>query len=266
MADSGFRRILEPHLLGEESLARAWEASTDLERAWAKSLLAALFEEHPPGPVTEERRSWWRLGPEYSRTCSQPRAVVVYTDERFDSPARLLATVMPALAAAPGRVFLVRNGPWPPSMLTALELAGVEQICAIDATKITGFMEAMAAEDDVYLASLGPAPADSPLVPVWTSGSAKPGIGVFDPGDEVDIHALAWAHPDIEPDFHRGKWRDFLGGGFHAAIVPADLVSEAAAAFTLVLSPGLEHFWFWPGLGRQTFLTCSASVSLGGQG
>jgi hypothetical protein len=86
--------------------------------------------------------------------------------------------------------------------------------------------------------------------------------GIWLEEEEIDLQALAFAHPELEfclwsrhehpldlPGKWKqinGRWTEFLGQKGDAAWVPAGRIQETLSAFSLVFGPGQESLWIWP--------------------
>lgn len=112
--------------------AHAYDDISDRNRALLKTNIARLYDYYGPNKetVTTVSRRW------ASGLCTETtREVVDFAIILFDasllSPARLLASLVPALACGVRNVLAVRiadGSTWPTSVLTGLELAGQELV------------------------------------------------------------------------------------------------------------------------------------------
>ncbi|NMC49512.1 MAG: hypothetical protein GYA47_08825, partial [Desulfovibrio sp.] len=114
----------------DESFAAAHDALSPLQRAWIKQALARLFAVHDPGgPLWQCRNALFPPDCESVSMCRPRPWAVVAVGSDFASPGRLLAACLPAIRARVEALAVVRVGrktSWPPSVLAALELAGME--------------------------------------------------------------------------------------------------------------------------------------------
>lgn len=262
---------LERGRVGDAAFAAAYARLPARERAWIKTGLAAQFAAYGgPWPVQAERRT--ALGHDLTFLCREEPLdfVLVACAAPFASPARLAAAVVAALCARVPEVAAVRiGGAWPKALLTTLELCGVESVFRLGVRALAGLSRELAARGRGALVLLdGPRlPAafapEMPVLPARTAGK----IGVFaEPGTDFDWDALAFAQPDLTVCVHGGPCPDrprftaAEGGlaeaaalGYDAVYVAAARLETALGAAPLVLGPGRESCWLWPGLGPAAF-------------
>ncbi len=290
MDDTGTERIW-PALLGGRRLddgvfAQAYASISPTRRALLKSCIASLYAMRP-GTAVRDRQSVDGYGPAGSVLFRQaPLAwTLVVTDGAFASPARLLAACLPALCARIPHVAVLRAGagsPWPLPLALALELAGVEDVFDAPGLDATGSeREALCADlrnrlGPGLVVDLGAKPFLSPgdaAQDVFRPGAGR-GLGAYAPeGTHWDFETLAFAHPDRPIEVYGpgydgrpgcaampGGFEDMLAKGYEAVYAPAPLAAKALRRVPLVLTPGREAFWFWPGLVPERFLDRRAAL------
>ena len=271
-AVSPWPEALERGRVGEGVFAAAYARVSDRQRAWIKTGLAALYAAcGGPRPLTEfcETELGHDLG--LTRRDTPLDYVLVACGPGFASPARLAAALMPALCARVPEVAAVRvgGGAWPRPLLTTLELCGVESAFRLGVRAFAGLPGDLAAlgRGAVVLLDGLAAPAVAPGGPALLSARVGGRAGVF-PGPDADFdwEALAFAHPDLTFCVHgapvpeAGPFVAGTGGLAEAAELGYDAVyageagrTAALAAAPLVLGPGRESLWLWPGLAPETF-------------
>lgn len=280
-----FPDSLDGFLVDDELFARAYGDSADRERAWMKTCIARLYEWYGPRRDTAERAARsWRSGLESVRARSVVDFAVVLLGAGFASPARLLASVVPPLACGVERVLVARvdgEGDFPRALLTALELAGQELVADMGRDDVLSLLRDLAGSGRtgavVDLAGLGdPCPERGRVA--WHRPALDETAAVFmEDGAPFDLEALAFCHPgceftvygdeaDLPAGFSRGAPPDkasFLSAVTDVAYAPPALAGEALEAARLVLGPGQEGCWIWPGLHPDFFLFHRTSWTLG---
>jgi len=271
---------LEQGRVADAAFAAAYARSTDLQRAWIKTGLAAVYAAlGGPLPTSRQRREL--LGHDLALTEDDAPLdfVVVLCGRDFLSPARLVAAVVAALCARAGDVAAVRvGGAWPKPLLTALELCGVETASRIGSRDLPGLFADLPVKGRGAVVVLG----DVPLPPRLPQGIAVHTLriagraGIFDQDDRFDADALAFAHPDMAFFAHGGRCPElppFAAGqgelaqaaanGYDAVYAAPQHLPQALTAAPLALGPGRETFWLWPQLPPELLRVrrLSAAVS-----
>ncbi|MHC1789174.1 hypothetical protein [Solidesulfovibrio sp.] len=262
---------MEHGRIDDAAFAAAYARSTDTQRAWIKTGLAAVYAAlGGPMPASRLRRD--ALGHNLLLTDQDVPLdyVVIVCGRDFLSPSRLAAAVVPALCARVAEVAAVRvGGVWPRPLLTTLELCGVETACRVAGRDLVGLLAALPAKGRgavVVLGGLRLPTAIPAAVEVYEARIARR-AGVFAERDAAfDTDALDFAHPDMAFFQHGGvcpdrpSWASGPGGlaealplGYDAVYAAPARVSEALAAAPLVLGPGRETFWLWPKLPPRIF-------------
>jgi len=281
--------------------AVAYEATGDVDRARLKTCIArlhvlygqaSLWGAVGPGAGDElERRiaTRWRQGFTSLEHASPCAWTLLCVDASWASGPRLLAALLPALFAGVGSVAVLRvggGGAWPPQVLAALELAGVETVADADPAAVPALLESLAASGGSggttgRLLLLGEHPdqlaalARPHGVPVWRD-TLPPTIGIASCGDDINESdrpnraALRAAHPDATfvdvPALPEST--------SHAAppAPPASLAHLSAVACApahaggwlahagLVLGPGHEWCWMHPALTPAWFARRSVAL------
>lgn len=259
---------LERSRVADAAFAAAYARTTDRERAWIKTGLAAMYAAlGGPLPVSSQRCD--ALGHDLLVAALDVPLdyVLVACGRDFLSPARLSAVVTAALCARVPDVAAVRVGAsWPRPLLTTLELCGVETAARIARRDLAGLLAGLPAKGRGVVVVLGdlplPAGATSSLDVRRATMAGK--AGVFGPG--FAAAALSFAHPDCTFFCHDGPcpelpgWRPGQGSlseagqaGYDAVYLAASDALALAADAPLCLGPGREGFWLWPHLTPEAF-------------
>lgn len=123
-------QALEAFRIDDALLAQAYDAMPPALRARLKTAIAFQYHLNGEAPAWETRRVHRPTAGFCHTVHEKPAAwtvAVIETD--FNSPARLLAALMPAVLAGVERIFVVSFGAPPDdALLVALELAGLEDI------------------------------------------------------------------------------------------------------------------------------------------
>lgn len=264
--------------------ADAYQASADGERALMKTCIARLHDWYGPRKDTAGQvGTSWRGGFDSLRRFEPVDFALVLFDEALVSPARLLAALTPAAACGVGQILAVRvggKGAWARSLLTGMELAGQELVADMPRKRVVGLLE--------ELAALGASGAVVDLCAERVACPEASRIACFRPFfdgaaavflvDEAafDLDALAFAHPDaaftvfgadasLPAGFVRGgdSSEAFLDAVRDVAFAPASLTGKALDRARLVLGPGQEGCWVWPGLHPEFFLFHRTAWTIG---
>lgn len=140
--------ILTPfadYMVGDEAFAEAYEALGAVRRAGLKRCIAVLYESFGETPVRETVRRAFRQGFILEDDDAGPAPyVIIVCDAFYPCAEGLLAALMPALAAGarPHLLFRDSKGGVAHPLLTALELAGVEEAWLLDDARIQDFFRA----------------------------------------------------------------------------------------------------------------------------
>ena len=260
---------MEQGRVADAAFAAAYARSTDLERAWLKTGLAAVFAALG-GPLPASRHRREVLGHDLDLTTADAPLdfVVILCGREFLSPARLVAAVVPALCARARDVAAVRvGGTWPRPLLTALELCGVETACRVTSRDLTGLLAELPAKGTGAVVVLGdvPLPAKLPAALAVHTARIAGRAGVFyQDGAGFDADALTFAHPDMAFFVHSGSCPElpsFAAGqgdlaqagacGYDVVYATPQQLPLALTVAPLALGPGWETFWLWSHLPPQ---------------
>jgi hypothetical protein len=267
-------------LAGDAVFARAYAAVSDPERALIKTALARSWEGSGPSEALSRRTDTVLRSGLRAVGASTPRpALALVFDSSEVSPARLLAALVPALAAGVSEVLAVRlggRGHPPAPLLVALELAGVERLALLPREQGPRLCEHLAAHPACLVLALGSAPVPA----AWRGRLERPlGLWLDRPGD-LDLQAVAFAQADaaleawgpgargLAAPFVRrsGTFESFLRQGYAALYAPTARHEACLGRAPLVLGSGCESCWLWPDLAADLFFTHSTAWSLDGQG
>lgn len=260
-----FKRLTRARV-DDALFAHAYDAVSEGDKAAFKRCVAAHFAAMPPQAATRFERTVLRDGLTVSRRLSPADAVLVLLPDAPVSPLKLLAALMPALTRGAGATAVVRpeGSAWEDGVLTALELAGQEDVFAPSQTAVTRFFsDAAKAGRTAVVIDLAQG-ASGFAVPagirVWRA-PAVPALAVFfaqDGGTEPDTGFLARMHPDSRLTAWNGPRRvkgvpartgsldDMLAARPDAAVVPVEAVDAVSRRLPLTLGHGCEALWFWP--------------------
>jgi hypothetical protein len=262
---------MERGRIADAAFAAAYARTTDRQRAWIKTGLAAAYAALG-GPMPARRQFHQTLGHDLLYTVADAPLdyVVVVCGREFLSPARLAAAVAAPLCARVADVAAVRlGGAWPKPLLTTLELCGVETACTLRAGDMPGLVEALPAKGRGALLVLGEV-----VLPLTLPGALDVHraritgrAGLYGPEhDGFDPAALAFAHPDMAFFRHgapcpelpgwtagQGGLAEAAGCGYDAVYAAPEGFAQAGDAAPLLLGPGRETFWLWPHLVPDVF-------------
>ena len=263
-----FPETLERWQVGDGALAKAYARTGDRGRALLKSAIAQLYEAQEPGrPSDHKTVKRFRSGLIHSREhTTRPWYLLALAPEIASGP-QVLAALMPAIVRRIPHILVLRprsRTGWPPAVLAALELCGVERVYSPPRAQVKSFLEFLAENcGRGGLACLGDAAfwdRWAALAQALRSGPAlwlepPAALGVWTrPGLEWDIPAMRFAHPQaVLEAFGNGDAQGLPrqeGGleAFRAATFPAVYApaGHRPASARVRLGPGLEAFWDWP--------------------
>ncbi|MFW6324381.1 MAG: hypothetical protein ACOC0U_04880 [Desulfovibrionales bacterium] len=273
--------IPEPYwrsAVSDEMFAAAYEAVSEKNRGVLKKLIAQLHSRSDASSLMTEMSVREYAQGFTCRVSSRPSSwAILSLDQNFNSPCQLLAAVMPCISHLIPKIAVFGAGSvfqTTPSLLTALELAGIETVFSSGQPEWVGDLLQSATEEGPgvliglgetgflqYCCSVRPN-QDVPFVPLNTVTR----LGVWAEEDLWDTDILRFAHPgaeitwfgpkpdDFSPTVHEPLDQDrFFRSHFHAVYVPEGMVDQTLEHFNLVLCPGQEGSWFWPSL-KETVL------------
>jgi hypothetical protein len=161
---------------------------------------------------------------------------------------------------------------WPPALLCALELAGIERIYALPEERLPQLIAHMQGHDpsgvvlslgDCGLSGLhGKLPRLIRLSPpravaLWsdeTTSWDEAAIAFAHPRLHILQQGLGDASPSIGSKPASRAWSALMQEDVDALFVPTRLMPSALQHHHLVLGPGQEPCWVWPELTRDVFL------------
>jgi len=266
-----FKRLARARL-DDALFAAAFDAVRETDKAAFKRCIAAHFADAPPAPLGRLERIAHRGGFTVLRAVRPPVCVALLLPAAPVSPVKLLAALLPARTSGAAHVAVVRPAGWgwEDQVLTALELAGQEDVfavtpevwarCCADLAKVGGPCAVL----DLQAGQGRLAVPDG--IQAWRAPAA-PSIGVFyeeeGEGVPVDPAVLVRFHPDSRITLwnaprrtrgaagRRGTFAAFAAARHDAVFVPEARLSEALEHCPLALGPGGEAHWFWPGLDAR---------------
>ena len=276
---------LSDSLVPESAFDEAFDRLETTDRAWIKKNIAQLHAMYAHGGCTarREERAWSQGFCSREELSPFSRAVVCFPSSLLSSP-RLVAAVVPPLAAGVQRVCAVRIGgggdSWEPRLLGGLELAGVEEVYDPDPERFGQWIKSAAGDPHTRFVFLeGPAewPAEAfgSCGPVLLPEVARLGIW-FDTDQQWDLEQIRNAHPGAHLLFGgsaapsakyprervaEGSFDELFAKEPDALFVPPSLFDEALSRCSRVLGPGQEACWIWPELGRETFQRSAVCLS-----
>ncbi len=274
---------------GDEAFDAAYAGLPGERRAWIKKTAAQLFEMAGAGAMRSSGlEQCWTQGFCSVRAAAPLDGAVLLLDPGCRSAARVAAAALPAVASGATPLAVCLGGDPAPDALAALELCGLETVAVLDGDGFARLVEhAMQRQARLGVLVLG---GDSASEDAAALAFAAPGLDVWTPwtfpapgavpdlaawagdGADWDLDLIAWAHaghavavwnaPDLPESgglpegmvAEQGGFDAFLGAGHRALIVPAARLDEAARFADLVLGPGQEACWAWPGLDAGFFL------------
>ncbi len=276
---------LSDSLVPESAFDEAFDRLETTDRAWIKKNIAQLHALYAHGGCTarREERDWSQGFQSRLKQGPFSRAVVCFPSSLLSSP-RLLAAVIPPLAAGVQRLSAVRIGgggdSWEPSLLGGLELAGVEEVYDPDSEHFGQWIRSSAKDPDTRIVFLE-VPAEWPAEAFGSGGPVLlpevDRLGIwFDNEEQWDLDQIRKAHPrahlllggpaapSAESPRERvveGFSEELFAKEPDALFVPPSLFDEALSRCFRVLGPGQEACWIWPELGRETFQRSAVCLS-----
>nr|WP_321257004.1 hypothetical protein [uncultured Pseudodesulfovibrio sp.] len=268
-----FPHQINEFVVNDTLFARAYQETPARHRALLKTCIARLYDWYGGGKELGGRvENSWRGGFDSIHAFQPVDFCVVLCGTILESPARLLAGLVPALASGVRNVLVVRVGdsPWPNPLLTALELAGqdlavdmtVDQACQFLTELSSGTASGLVVDLGVAAEGVDTRRVASSLVGVY-SPVFDGKISVWmDESQPVDLEALAFAQPDVCCTVHGthtfspldkfsydgDDFQTFLATVGDAVFVPLSRVNDALTQSRIVFSPGHEGCWVWPDL------------------
>ncbi len=270
--------IIDPirqYAVSDDLFASAYESLNDLQRGWLKKCIAQLCDwYHNPTQDCISHECVWRTG-FYSLSTTQPRRwALILVNQNLPSPSQVLAASLPPMLAGVYEIFVIIVNDQDDSnlgTLTALELSGIENVFHCPFSEIAKFIGSlMGTQEPGVVISLGANAllADhlrsyllSPIIrfvhlnppkkmALWNEGSQDWHFEVLEfihPGMIFEI----WGEDNVYlPPYWSlatGDWFQFLDQGYDTLYVPSGSIREASRYASMVLGPGQESCWLWPG-------------------
>lgn len=283
MTEIHFPAWTEKRVVPDAIFGAAYDALPAERRAWIKKTIAQVHSLAGPMRDPAERHIRAHRQGFFSRRDNVPlQYAVLFLDDTCTSAAMAVAAAVPMLlsgAALPCAVRLGEDGPVPDEVLAGLELAGLETVFHLDEAAARRFMEFLVGGPGATVLFHGQGPA---LVQLHTAaGYAAPPLRLWKPfvvdrvgvwagaGADWDYSLLSWVHPCASIEIYgartaipglppgcvraRGGFEAMCDAGYGALYVPGARLDEAAACARMVLGPGQEGCWVWPGLGTDFF-------------
>ena len=260
---------LEQHLVPDEAFAEAYEITGEVCRSHIKQAIAQMAAVFGlPSSLEERRVAIMRQGGTLHTVTRPADWAIVFVNSQCQSPARLLAALMPAIAAGVPHVLVCRVAldteqercllPLP--LLATLELAGVEWVVSLAperaASLLHGVMERQDSGSVVFVGAsdfgtLSEKAREGGLrvfslperVVVAVDGALPAACRL--PGEDV----LRLMHPDA-----RIVPAEAGVGQYSAVYCAEDAVGRWLPVCPLVLAPGYESLWLWSGLVPAFFM------------
>lgn len=245
------------YMVSDEEFGIAYDAVPDDRRAWCKTTIANLHAMHGTPSIQWGRNEReWRQGFVSVQERRPADWALIFVDSTYVSAPRLLAAVMIPLLAGVPHVAVIRTGepvPWPPALLAALELAGIESVFAMDVTKAEAFATEMISHGEGRVLLLGSVTCElSTNILCW----CEPVCESLIIGTEgIDDAVVAWAHPDCEIRVCSGEQLDREAVAASAVYCATDQIDDVPDNIAIMLSSGQEGCWIWPDLTCDLFFS-----------
>lgn len=280
-----FPGYLEGFLLPDAAFGEAYDALSPETRSYVKTAIARTAAVCGSPDVLEAARSrTMRQGFALRETVRPADWAIVFFDENYAAPTRLLAALLPAALAGVPEILACRvtsqkgAKPFAPAVLASLELAGQELCAELDGARALTLLKdchAASARGRAVilggvetLAPLGVFAQDAGLMIRRHAAATRIAIDVDSlPGEyaEEPHGMLRFAHPDavFAPVPPRREGGD--AAPFAAAFCGESAVEALLGRFPLVLTPGHEACWLWPDIAMDFFREQSRAFVLPGQ-
>ncbi|NDV23439.1 histidinol dehydrogenase [Desulfovibrio sp. JC022] len=257
---------LQDYQIEDEVFGEAYEATLPPQRAWLKKTIAQVYGINSPDAPS---RTWnvntWRGGFETEVSSVPLEWTVLLLDAESVSPVRILAALVPALAAGVKNVLAVfcGEGDLSQSVLAGFELAGLEDVVKLPQDKVEELLAPlMAGGEEGAVLDLRGTPdfvLHGPCLRYWRAPEIS-SISVCKEEDSPDMDVLAFVHPDVE--FVEVDEDSFDDVEADAAVVPAEIVGDALMNFNVVLAHGQEGCWLWNGFNSSFFKRESVALAV----
>ncbi|HAS88769.1 MAG TPA: hypothetical protein DCS48_05625 [Desulfovibrio sp.] len=261
-----FPEWLQDYQIEDEIFGEAYEATLPPQRAWLKKTIAQVYGiNSPEAPSKAWNVNTWRGGYETEVSTAPLDWTVMLLDDSSVAPVRILAALVPALAAGVKNILVVYcgTGGLPQSVLAGFELAGQEDVVNLPQQKVDELLEQLMHNgiDGAVLdlrANMALMPY-GPGVRYWRAPEIS-SISVCKEEDSPDMDVLAFVHPDVE--FTEVDENSLEEVQADAAVVPAEIVGDALMNFNIVLAHGQEGCWLWNGFNSSFFKRESIALAV----
>ena len=289
--------------VSDAAFARAYAVTGDRGRALIKSCIAGLYQAWRPGSAASTSTTERFLDGQVRIEGLTPRpwfALAIGPD--VASPSQLVAAIMPALVSRIPQVLVFRpkaRTGWPPALLTALELCGVEQVFSPSMGNFKHCLKTLGEPGSPCCPGGGGGVACLASRTLWERvremvpdncaahwlAPPKSAALYAGPGAEWDREALAFAQAGLRlVEYGSSSLSQGSAGRMPLGDMPPDAcasglaspdgpgtdrrpwVAYAPAAMaptdaSLILAPGREALWDWPDMPRELFFARSLVYS-----
>lgn len=267
-----FPGMVENRLVADGAFAEAYDAVTPEERAVVKTAIARMAAACGPAEAMETHsvtaaREGFRL---HAHSRPAPWAVILW-DGAYAGPTRVLAALVPAMLAGVPDILACRvgnGGEFPKPLLAAMELAGQELVADCSPEEAADIAaHCGAADSNGRLVLLGRNAAFDRIAAAALERGTE--VRRYAAPVRIGVAASSFTTPTLD-DFLRFVHPDaalvpFEGnaaqGNFSAVYCAEDTVTEYLGLSPLVLCPGNEGFWRWPGVNRDFYRADSLGIS-----
>lgn len=280
---------MEKDLVSELRFAEAYEALSSKQRSWIKKNIAFLFSWY--GYISKDEQSClsaWRQGFRSLKLSYPKEWAFLYVDSNAISPSQCIAALFPPLTAGVKKVFalgLKENEMWTKSLLSALELAGLEDVYQADFNTLNMLLDFLAKGKKegiiIFLGNNIPAEywfkyiKDNPYIKLQSLICPKRGGIWVDGLQDWDFEALRFLQPSLDLavwskenlklpsswNITSGTWEDFLRQEYDVLYVPKDKIESAIGNAFFVFGPGQECNWIWPEFTHQQCFTTKVALT-----
>lgn len=272
---------LEKTLINDDDLEQSYFLTGDLNRSWMKKHISCLFNiyKYNDGFVSTNIQHI-RAGIQQYRASAPFQNLLVFVNTSFKAWNRLLALIVPAITSGIKDidVFFIREPRAEPcpEILTALELAGIENIYVLTQDHLKTLSARFKLCQNSIITDLCPENIShlfSNLLPdntKYTRCFYKPclrGLIWTEPEYALDLEIITRTHPDViftiaGPEIHKNvhhlevSQKDFFTlANEHWDIFLGPEYLYTQTHIPLGLSPGMEALWLWPDIDSHFFKT-----------
>lgn len=255
--DFAFPRWLADRVPEDARFADAYDSTAPERRALLKTCIARLWEWWgDDSAAARESAVEYRAGFASRDRITPVDCVLIFIDDSTPSPARLLAGLAPALVSGVPHVLAVHVGSgWSESQLTALELAGQEDVAELDRDEAVSLLSELAGEVESCVAlCLGGAMAEEAGNAGMTVWQDEPGPVVV-VGEGFDMEAIAFMHPQGVVQVPNSN---------DIQEKPAGVFSTEPVDASFSAGIGMEACWAFVGMPSDLFLKRKSRWTTGG--